>query len=244
MQRDDLLDALVGQVDELQGLVKWLVAFAFTATVLAIQGDDPISVLNLSLTRVQAFFVIAAIYVAACTAALAHLRRLTSLLAGLTPQEIATGFSKLSGHKWLLNPFVVEGSHTKYGSHGAFALVALICVFWLCVASLYALLPQEVLRGPLATILTNGIWNAAAWTLIGSVLVYAIPVGLLAGIGYVALETILRMAAESAERVPSDQPDFKGHLQRYAADLQKAGDHGIAAGGMILLLVLIVRLWP
>ena len=77
MERADLLDALGGQLDELQGLVKWVLVFAFTATLLAIQGDDPISVLSLNLTRVQAFFVIAILYLAALTAALAHFRRLS-----------------------------------------------------------------------------------------------------------------------------------------------------------------------
>lgn len=240
MLRADLLNALAGQLDELQSLVKWVLAFAFVATILAIQGDDPISVLNLSLTRVQAFFVIAILYIATCTAALAHFRRLTALMACLAPKEIMIGFGKLEAHKWLLNPFVIERLNAKRTSHGAIALTVLVCLFWLSLASLYALLPREAFRAPLAIIFEYGWRSRTAWAQVGSIFAYMAPVGLFAVIGDFALSTVLQMVAGTADRVPSHQMEFKERLQRYAADLKKVADLGIAIGGMVLLIVMIL----
>ena len=240
MERAALLDALAGQLDELQSLVNWVLAFAFTATVLAIQGDDPISVLNLSLTRIQAFFVLAAVYIAACTAALVHLRRLTTLMASLPSEDIATGFDKLATHPWLFNPFIVDQKNLHPASQGTLALTALACVFWLCLASLYALLPREAMQAPLAIMIEQGFWNGATWAQIGFVLACMAPLGLFVVIGDLALAIILRMINDAAGRAPSAHPEFKAQLEQYAVASKKAADYGIAAGGLVWLAVVLM----
>lgn len=239
MERDDLLNAISGQLDELQQLVKWVIGFGFVATILAIQGNDPITLLNLQLTRTQAFFVISLLYAAACAKGIGHLLRLNYLLANLAPENLMLGFSRLAAHPWLLNPFVPSKIDDWKSPQGSLALSGLVLLFWLCLSGLYALLPDEAWGAPLQILLTESWSKWSTWAQIGLVLGYMAPIGLFVAIGDFALSRVQRVINESAERIPEGQSELRSQLSQLGAALKVGADRGICVGAVFLVSVLV-----
>lgn len=241
MDTGDRIEAMTGQMDQVQDQAKWAFGFAFTSTVLALQGADPIDVLGLSLSRIQAFFVIAGLYLASCLAALTHIRRLDVLLSGLPASEVPSALAKLSLHRWILNPLALEASMPGKRAQGAWGWAGLVCVFWLCMVCLYCLLPAIAFRSPLAVIFEQGLFSPAGWLKAAILLGYLAPVGMFAAVGAMALDAVPAMLERSAGRVPAEQADLKSSLLRHAVDLKLAGDVGIGIGGLLLLGVLLLK---
>jgi len=239
MEHEDLLDALSGQLTALQEIAKWALGFGFAATILAIQGDDPISILNLQLTRTQAFFVISSLYVAACVAAVGRFRRITDLLADLAPEKVKLGYSKLEAHPWLFNPFVLSDFKVWKIPLGAISLFCLVCLFWLCLSSLYALLPDVALQIPLQIVIANSWRDLNTWMQFGLVFVYLAPIGLFVIVGDLAVSSIQDVINESTKRIPDPQVELRDRLLQHRSALKAAASHGIGTGGLILTVVIV-----
>ena len=54
---ENITSVIQKHLDNINGIVKWVIGFAFVATILAVQGNDQIKILNLEPTRKQASLI-------------------------------------------------------------------------------------------------------------------------------------------------------------------------------------------
>jgi len=69
--------------------------------------------------------------------------RVGNLIQLLDQKNFLTGFTKLSAHPWVLNPFSYFGNSSVARLHSGEGYGLLIAIWWLCNTSLYTLMDDK-----------------------------------------------------------------------------------------------------
>lgn len=237
MTPDTIDAALPKHLDEMRSIVKWVISFAFVASILVIQGRAEMEALGVELSRNEAFFIIAVIYIALCVAVAGHAQQIATLLRGVPVERLSASTERLASHEWLFNPYAFYWNGGEYFRPGYWGFVALIATFWLCMACLYALVP-----GFLDTLVfeprTDSFFDTMTWSEAVKGVGYAVPVGAFAAIGDLAMKRIIGTYKACAARCVPAEPLLAARFEKVQADLTAASHTGIATGGVVFIAVL------
>ena len=245
MSEDQAVEAAKKYIDELKGIMQWALGIAFFAAVLGIQGTKVYKVLDLQLTRNEAFAMLSLLYVAQCSAVMFCVLRLSRLADCVASPHLASFFDRLSHYAPLVNPFASHSLWTPSGRLGHWGLTFQVIVFWLGLTSLYSIVTDnrvwliDLLRGGNTAVAPVALPNtlAAYAREIGTALLYMAPVGIVVLIGYFIMLAWLEMPRRAKARAANEVVAARfGQLE---TSFRQAIDAGIAGGGLILIAALL-----
>jgi len=237
----NITPVLEKHLDDMKGIVKWVISFSFVATILALQEQNLIKILSLELTRQQALFVFSAIYLFLCLAIWENLRRMRFHIAKSSISNLERVFQDIASHPWLFNPFThyiySERKITYYGFSG------LIVCFSLCFSGVYILVPIASWSSPLADIWRHG-WEAwdgmRSLKLLGKNILFLLPIGILAYLGYLVVKEVLTIFSEAKERIaPTKDSRLENLLIQVETEIRKAIETGTIIGVLLFFIVIV-----
>ena len=234
----NIVSVLEKHLDDTRGIVRWAISFAFVATILAIQGQDQIEILNLGITRKQASWVFSAVYFFLCLGVWENIKRIRFHLSNLPTSDFRKVFRNIASHPWLFNPFthyIYNGKKVKY-----YGFTGLIICFWICLSCVSVLMPLEFWGSPLAKFLDEGWKGIESFKWLGKFAYYFAPIGILMLVGYLTLEEILNIFREAKERITSSRDStLVNEFAQVETDAKKAYDTGIGIGGLVFLALMV-----
>lgn len=147
MDNETLVSALGGQLDVLESYVTWAIVVSLAIAWAGIQNAQEIELLNVKFNRRTAFYAAAVAYLVGNCLILILLLRIGDLMRLLPREAVVEGFSTLSTHSWVLNPFSYFGPAMSSQLHATGGYGLLIVTWWLCNTALFTLSDYERKRG-------------------------------------------------------------------------------------------------
>jgi uncharacterized membrane protein len=139
MDQDILLKALEKHLDFLATIFNWAIALSIAVAWAGIQRRQEIEAWKLKFSRKHAFYAVCALFLVANLAVTILFLRIGDLLWLLDDKNFMKGFTVLTTHPWVLNPFEYFGDSFIARLHSCEGYGLLIVTWWLCYSALSTL---------------------------------------------------------------------------------------------------------
>ena len=137
--QEDILKSIEKHLDDLKGIVRWAIFLAVLFWWAGVNDDNPIKALGMEIDKEYAVIVAVLFYLVINLSVWDRFQRIGDLFDQLDGRNFKKGFTKLTLHSWIINPFSHFGNSTVSRINSAKGFGLLISVWWLCNSSLYAL---------------------------------------------------------------------------------------------------------
>jgi hypothetical protein len=141
-----LLDAITNHLNALESIYKWAVLVALAVAWAGIRRQQKIKIFDIEIERRQSFYALAALFLLANVTVLVLFIRLGELMSAVGDADFLDGFTRLSTHPWILNPFAYFGDSRWAGLVSSEGFGLLVVIWWLCFSGLHALLDDSHAR--------------------------------------------------------------------------------------------------
>lgn len=136
MDQISLVSSLKEHLDILSGLVGSTVGLALLSGWAGLQRTETISLLGMTVTRREAFFLLAAIFIGVNFAALILFLRVADLLQLMTDDNAVTAITALGSHPWPFNPYAYFGDSAFSTAYSSVGYGCLIIIWWIGLSTL------------------------------------------------------------------------------------------------------------
>lgn len=143
MDHKIIIDAIGKHLDFLESNIFWIIVIAIAVAWAGVQRKKEIEILSLKFNRQNAFIAASMLYLLSNMAILILFLRIGNLIQLLDQKHFLTGFTRLSTHPWILNPFSYFGNSSSAQFHSGEGFGLLIVIWWLCNSSLYSLMDDK-----------------------------------------------------------------------------------------------------
>jgi hypothetical protein len=143
MDQEVIIEAVGKHLDTIETYVNAIAILAVAAAWAGVQRSREIEVLGAKSDRRHAFWAVAVLYLIGNMTILILFLRVGDLVALLDPSHVVKGTTTLATHSWVLNPFGYFGTSGVARFHSAEGYGLLIATWWLCNASLSALMDDK-----------------------------------------------------------------------------------------------------
>jgi hypothetical protein len=143
MDQKIIIDSIGKHLDFIESTIFWIIVVAIAIAWAGVQRKKEIEILSLKFNRQNAFIAASMLYLLANMAILILFLRIGNLMQLLDQKNFLTGFTTLSTHPWILNPFSYFGYSSSSLFHSGEGFGLLIVIWWLCHSSLYSLMDDK-----------------------------------------------------------------------------------------------------
>lgn len=136
MDQISLISSLKDHLDILSGLVGSTVGLALLSGWAGLQRTETISLLGMTVTRREAFFLLAAIFIGVNFAALILFLRVADLLQLTAGENSVAAITALGSHPWPFNPYAYFGDSAFSTIYSSVGYGCLIIIWWIGLSTL------------------------------------------------------------------------------------------------------------
>jgi hypothetical protein len=126
-----LVDTLKSHIDEMQGIFSWALLVAVGIGWAGLTRQKQIEASGIKIYRRYAFYVACSLYILTNIVLLLLFLRLGEILLLLNNSTFVEGFTVLSSHKWILNPYAYFGNSTISKLLSSIGTGLLVLFWWI-----------------------------------------------------------------------------------------------------------------